>query len=56
MINQGIPAQKRVVQKSLFQRHENLTVLSIFVGFVIIIVLLQLIMGGGSGFLPLSAR
>jgi ribose/xylose/arabinose/galactoside ABC-type transport system permease subunit len=35
---------------SLFKRHENLTVLSIFVGFVIIIVVLQLIMWGGQKF------
>jgi ribose/xylose/arabinose/galactoside ABC-type transport system permease subunit len=50
MISQEIPVQKPVVRKSLFQRHENLTVLSIFVGFVVIIVLLQLIMGGGNRF------
>jgi ribose/xylose/arabinose/galactoside ABC-type transport system permease subunit len=50
MISQEIPVQKPVVRKSLFQRHENLTVLSIFVGFAVIIVLLQLIMGGGNRF------
>ena len=35
---------------SLFKRYENLTVLSIFACFVVIIVLLQLIMTGGSRF------
>ena len=39
--------QKR---KSLFQRYEALRVLSIFIGFVIIIVLLQLITNGTSRF------
>ncbi len=36
------------VKESLFKRYENLTVLSIFVTFVAIIVLLQLISTGGS--------
>ncbi len=36
------------VKESLFKRYENLTVLSIFVSFVVIIVLLQLISTGGS--------
>src|ERR1700737_3702762 len=35
---------------SLFKRYENLTVLSIFAGFVLVIVILQLIMGGGTKF------
>jgi ribose/xylose/arabinose/galactoside ABC-type transport system permease subunit len=39
--------QKR---KSLFQRHENLTVLSIFIAFVTVIVLLQLVKDGASRF------
>jgi ribose/xylose/arabinose/galactoside ABC-type transport system permease subunit len=39
--------QKR---KSLFQRYEDLRVLSIFIGFVIIIVLLQLITNGTNRF------
>ncbi len=39
-----------LVKESLFKRHENLTVLSIFAGFVVIIVLLQLISTGGSKF------
>ena len=38
------------IKESLFKRHENLTVLSIFVSFVVIIVLLQLISTGGSKF------
>ena len=36
------------VKESLFKRYENLTVLSIFVTFVVIVVLLQLISTGGS--------
>ena len=35
---------------SLFKRYENLTVLLIFAGFVLVIVILQLIMGGGTKF------
>jgi hypothetical protein len=46
MRREKIAGQKQVVRESLFKRQENLTVLSIFVGFVIIIVLLQLIMTG----------
>jgi ribose/xylose/arabinose/galactoside ABC-type transport system permease subunit len=42
--------RKKVVKGSLFRRHENLTVLAIFVGFALIIVLLQLIMWGGHKF------
>ena len=38
------------VKESLFKRHENLTVLSIFISFVAIIVLLQLISTGGTKF------
>jgi ribose/xylose/arabinose/galactoside ABC-type transport system permease subunit len=37
-------------RKSLFQRHENLRVLSIFIGFAIIIVLLQLTTEGTNRF------
>ncbi|MBV9490112.1 MAG: ABC transporter permease [Verrucomicrobia bacterium] len=47
------PAQaqsKRRQADSIFKRHENLTVLSIFCGFVIVIVILQLIMWGGQKF------
>ena len=42
--------QKKLARGSLFKRHENLTVLAIFIGFVVIIVLLQLIMWGGHKF------
>ena len=38
------------VKESLFKRHENLTVFSIFASFVVIIVLVQLISTGGSRF------
>jgi ribose/xylose/arabinose/galactoside ABC-type transport system permease subunit len=38
------------VKESLFKRYENLTVLSIFASFVVIVVLFQLIMTGGSRF------
>lgn len=37
-------------KESLFKRYENLTVLSIFVSFVVIVVALQLITTGGSRF------
>jgi ribose/xylose/arabinose/galactoside ABC-type transport system permease subunit len=50
MSREKIAAQKQVVRESLFKRHENLTVLSIFLGFAIIIVFLQLIMTGGHRF------
>jgi ribose/xylose/arabinose/galactoside ABC-type transport system permease subunit len=50
MMNEAIPRQKQVVRESLFKRYENLTVLSIFVGFVVIIVILQLITTGGQRF------
>jgi ribose/xylose/arabinose/galactoside ABC-type transport system permease subunit len=50
MTNADVTEPKRVVRASLFQRHENLTVLSIFICFVVIIVTLQLIMGGGHRF------
>jgi ribose/xylose/arabinose/galactoside ABC-type transport system permease subunit len=38
------------VKESLFKRYENLTVLSIFASFVVIVVLFQLILTGGSRF------
>lgn len=41
---------ERRPKASLFKQHENLTVLSIFVGFVVIIVLLQLLATGASKF------
>ena len=45
-----ISESKLGLRTSLFKRYENLTVLSIFAGFVLVIVLLQLIMGGGAKF------
>jgi ribose/xylose/arabinose/galactoside ABC-type transport system permease subunit len=50
MSREEMGGQKQVAPESLFKRYENLTVLSIFVGFVIIIVLWQLIMTGGHRF------
>jgi ribose/xylose/arabinose/galactoside ABC-type transport system permease subunit len=54
MSNEKVAAQpqpqKRLQADSIFKRHENLTVLSIFVGFVIVIIILQLIMWGGQKF------
>ncbi|MBV8141417.1 MAG: ABC transporter permease [Verrucomicrobia bacterium] len=48
MITETIaPERKQTVRESIFKRYENLTVLSIFIGFVIVIVILQLIMTGG---------
>lgn len=44
------PSTTLQVRESLFKRHENLTVLSIFASFVAIIVLVQLLMTGGSKF------
>ncbi len=43
-------SQAKPARESIFKRHENLTVFSIFVGFVIVIVILQLIMWGGQKF------
>ncbi len=48
MTNQETSNQTPRVKESLFKRHENLTVLSIFVSFVAIIVLIQLISSGGT--------
>jgi ribose/xylose/arabinose/galactoside ABC-type transport system permease subunit len=50
MIGEPLAEKKLVARESLFKRYENLTVLSIFVGFVVIIVILQLIMTGGHRF------
>ena len=54
MSNEKVAAQpqqqKRPQADSIFKRHENLTVLSIFVGFVIVTIILQLIMWGGQKF------
>ena len=45
-----IPNPTLQVKESLFKRYENLTVLSIFASFVVIVVVVQLITTGGSRF------
>jgi ribose/xylose/arabinose/galactoside ABC-type transport system permease subunit len=50
MTKEAIAGQQQVGRVSVFKRYENLTVLSIFVAFVVIIVLLQLLMTGGHRF------
>jgi ribose/xylose/arabinose/galactoside ABC-type transport system permease subunit len=50
MSGKAATASKPAVRLSLFKRYENLTILSIFAGFVVVIVLLQLIMAGGTKF------
>ena len=50
MSTPDVPSITLQVKESLFKRYENLTVLSIFASFVLIIVLLQLIATGGSRF------
>ena len=45
-----IPNATSQVKESLFKRYENLTVLSIFLSFVAIVVLVQLVSTGGSRF------
>jgi ribose/xylose/arabinose/galactoside ABC-type transport system permease subunit len=45
-----IPNATLLVRESLFKRYENLTVLSIFASFVVIVVVVQLITTGGSRF------
>jgi ribose/xylose/arabinose/galactoside ABC-type transport system permease subunit len=45
-----VPNTTLQVKESLFKRYENLTVLSIFVSFVAIVVVIQLISTGGSRF------
>jgi ribose/xylose/arabinose/galactoside ABC-type transport system permease subunit len=50
MSSQAVAEPKPGVRTSLFKRYENLTVLSIFAGFVLVIVFLQLIMVGGTKF------
>lgn len=47
MSTQDTIKAKAQVRESLFKRHENLTVLLIFIGFVATIVLTQLVMSGG---------
>jgi ribose/xylose/arabinose/galactoside ABC-type transport system permease subunit len=50
MSGEAATASKPAVRTSLFKRYENLTILSIFAGFGLVIVLLQLIMVGGTKF------
>jgi ribose/xylose/arabinose/galactoside ABC-type transport system permease subunit len=50
MSTEATPVKKTGARISPFKRWENFTVLSIFLGFVIIIVVLQLILTGGSQF------
>jgi ribose/xylose/arabinose/galactoside ABC-type transport system permease subunit len=50
MTSQSVTQRKLVVRESFFKRHENLTVLSIFVGFALVIIILQLFMTGGQRF------
>src|SRR6201984_1003181 len=45
-----IAESKLGLRTSLFKRYENLTVLSIFAGFVVVIVILQLFLTGGTKF------
>ena len=45
-----VPNTTLQVKESLFKRYENLTVLSIFASFVVIVVVVQLITTGGSRF------
>jgi ribose/xylose/arabinose/galactoside ABC-type transport system permease subunit len=50
MSSEVVPQSKQTGSPSLFRRYENLTVLSIFVGFVVVIVILQLFLTGGTKF------
>ena len=50
MSSEAVPQSKQTGRPSLFRRYENLTVLAIFVGFVVIIVILQLFLTGGTKF------
>src|SRR5246127_647237 len=50
MSSEAVPQSKQTGRPSLFRRYENLTVLSIFVGFVVVIVILQLFLTGGTKF------
>jgi len=50
MSSEAAPQSKQTGRPSLFRRYENLTVLAIFVGFVVIIVILQLFLTGGTKF------
>src|SRR6201998_4496708 len=50
MSSEAAPQSKQTGRPSLFRRYENLNVLAIFVGFVVIIVILQLFLTGGTKF------
>src|ERR1700757_4605093 len=50
MSSEAVPQSKLGLRTSLFKRYENLTVLSIFAGFVVVIVILQLFLTGGAKF------
>src|SRR5260370_25243587 len=50
MSGEAVVEPKPAVRPSVVKRYENLTVLCICAGFVLVIVLLQLIMGGGAKF------
>jgi ribose/xylose/arabinose/galactoside ABC-type transport system permease subunit len=50
MTKEETAGQKNAINKSPFKRFENFTVLSIFIAFVAIIVILQLILTGASQF------
>src|ERR1700729_4258818 len=49
-MTQAAAQPKQVARESFFKRHENLTVLSIFLGFALLIIILQLFMTGGQKF------
>ena len=50
MSSDAFAESKLGLRTSLFKRYENLTVLSIFAGFVVVIVILQLFLTGGTKF------
>ncbi|MBV8213911.1 MAG: ABC transporter permease [Verrucomicrobia bacterium] len=50
MSSQPVAESKLGLRTSLFKRYETLTVLSIFAGFVVVIVVLQLFLTGGTKF------
>src|ERR1700747_189167 len=50
MSSEAAPQSKQTGRPLFFKRYENLTVLSIFVGFVVVIVILQLFLTGGTKF------
>src|ERR1700756_5434611 len=50
MSSEAVAQSNQAGRPSLFKRYENLTVLSIFAGFVVVIVILQLLLTGGTKF------